>query len=135
MKKHRREENWKIHAISPLGKPNSWADAFKEAEWLGKRWEESIDCQIGGTGKMLNAGDLLQGKTYVDFFVAGFHLCDLKLIWELVPNSLADFLFLTNEQTKSLPGFVDWRETSVTLTGLGETEREESIETKFLKWD
>lgn len=56
---------------------------------------------------MLNAGDLLQGKTYVDFFVAGFHLCDLKLIWELVPNSLADFLFLTNEQTKSLPGFVD----------------------------
>lgn len=33
-------------------------------------------------------------------------------------------MFPTNEQTKSLPGFVEWRETSIALSDLGETERE-----------
>lgn len=125
VQKERREENGKIHAIFSPGEIKVLSWCFYKPEWLGKKCEEdSIDWQIGENGKMLNTGDLLQRKTLCVFVMAVFHLRNLQLIWELVTFSM----FLTNEQTKSLPGFVEWRETPLTLTDLGETEREENFE-------
>lgn len=59
------------------------------------------------------------------FVVTSFHLCDSGLS----PKFIGQFsLFLTNEQTEFLLWRGEWRETAVTLTGLGETERGEERE-------
>lgn len=56
--------------------------------------------------------------------VTGFHLHNFGLS----PKFVSRFsLFLTNEQREPLPGFGEWRETAVTLTGLGEMERGETL--------
>lgn len=85
----------------------------------GWYWPLSTSAKPQGRGFL----SCCKGRQWV-CIVTGFHLHNFRLS----PKFISWFaLFLTNEQTESLPGFGEWRETAVTLTGLGETERGETL--------